>query len=258
MYNSAAALPAPFTLQRKAWDDTDLVPFEGEALLDSPTYTIYLTVSINQDGTDSTRSMFNGQTYVMQKVPTMFTALTAPADVIMNPTIYGRACNPYVIPYNAIVEVNINNHDDRAHPFHLHGHTFQIINRGEGDVLFPGLDSPPAVPMARDTVVVYGETAATLRFRANNPGVWLFHCHTEWHVESGLTATFIEAPDVLQASAPYIPNTHKTVCDALGIPRKGNAAGNSKSGQWLNMTGANNFPPDPSTNFGAMVNPPTN
>jgi iron transport multicopper oxidase len=258
VYNSAATLPKPFTLQRQAWDDTALIPFEGEALLDPPTFSIYLTVSINQDDTDSTRSMFNGQTYVAQKVPTMFTALTATADVIMNPTIYGRATNPYVIPYNAIVEVNINNHDDRAHPFHLHGHTFQIVNRGDGGALFPGLDSAPAVPMARDTVVVYGENAATLRFRANNPGVWLFHCHTEWHVESGLTATFIEAPDVLQASNPYIPNSHKTVCDVQGISRKGNAAGNYKTGQWLNMTGANTSPPDPSTNFGAMVNPPTN
>jgi iron transport multicopper oxidase len=63
---------------------------------------------------------------------------------------------------------------------------------------------------------------------------------------------------VLQASAPYIPNSHRTACDVLGIPRKGNAAGNSKTGQWTNMTGANLFPPDPSTNWGAMVNPPTN
>lgn len=235
-----------------------LVPFEGEALLDPPTFSIYLTVSINQDAADSTRSMFNGQTYVSQKVPTMFTALTAPADVIMNPAIYGRGTNPYVIPYNAIVEVNINNHDDRAHPFHLHGHTFQIVNRAGGGALFPGLDSAAAIPMKRDTVVVYGESSATLRFKANNPGVWLFHCHTEWHVESGLTATFIEAPDVLQASAPYIPNTHRTVCDALGIPRKGNAAGNTKTGTWTDTTGMLTNPPDPSTNFGAMVNPPTN
>jgi iron transport multicopper oxidase len=105
VYNSAAALPQPFTLERKVWDDTDLIPFEGEPLLGAPTFNIYLTVSINQDAMGSTRSMFNGQTYVAQKVPTMFTALTAPADVIMNPTIYGRATNPYVIPYNAIVEV---------------------------------------------------------------------------------------------------------------------------------------------------------
>lgn len=123
--------------------------------------------------------MFNGQSYVAQKVPTMFTALTAPADVVMNPTIYGRASNPFVIPFNAVVEVNINNHDSRAHPFHLHGHNFQIIYRDDGGALFPGLQTTPAQPMRRDTVVVYAEGSVTLRFKASNPGVWLFHCHTE-------------------------------------------------------------------------------
>lgn len=202
--------------------------------------------------------MFNGQSYVSQKVPTMFTALSAPADVIMNPAIYGRGTNPYVIPFNAVVEVHINNHDTRAHPFHLHGHTFQIVERaGNGNPLFPGLDARATTnPMRRDTVVVYADSTATLRFRADNPGIWLFHCHTEWHVESGLTATFIEAPDVMVARAPYIPNSHKNVCDALGISRKGNAAGNSKNGQWLNTTGENLVPGDPALNFGAMVAPP--
>lgn len=38
----------------------------------------------------------------------------------------------------------------------------------------------------------------TIRFRANNPGVWLMHCHMEWHAHSGLMATFVEAPLQLQ------------------------------------------------------------
>jgi iron transport multicopper oxidase len=220
--------------------------------------SIYLTVSFGEDGYGSTRAMFNGQTYVAQKVPTMFTALSAPADVIMNPTIYGRGINPFVLPFNAVVEVHINNHDDRAHPFHLHGHTFQIVDRAYGSDLFPGLDAANASnPMRRDTLVVYGESTATIRFVANNPGIWLFHCHTEWHVESGLTATFIEAPDVLVARDPYIPNSHKTACDVLGIPRKGNAVGNTKTGQWLNTTGEALDAGDPSNDYGAMVNPPS-
>jgi iron transport multicopper oxidase len=259
VYNSAAPMPAPFTIQPQVWDDSTLAPFDAEALYDGSITSIYLTVSFGEDGYGSTRAMFNGQTYVSQKVPTMFTALSAPADVIMNPTIYGRGTNPFVLPFNAVVEVNINNHDDRAHPFHLHGHTFQIVDRAYGSDLFPGLAAVNASnPMRRDTLVVYGESTATIRFTADNPGIWLFHCHTEWHVESGLTATFIEAPDVLVARAPYIPNSHKTVCDVLGIPRKGNAVGNTKTGQWLNTTGERLDAGDPSGYYGAMVNPPTN
>lgn len=63
---------------------------------------------------------------------------------------------------------------------------------------------------------------------------------------------------MLQSYNPYIPVSHRDVCDALGILRKGNAAGNYKSGQWLNMTGQNLVPPDPATYWGAMVNPPAN
>jgi iron transport multicopper oxidase len=102
--------------------------------------------------------------------------------------------------------------------------------------------------MRRDTVVVYAGSSVTLRFVANNPGISLFHCHTEWHVESGLMATFIEAPDVLQSYKPYIPNTHKTVCDVQKIPRKGNAGGNYNN--WLDLSNANTDPQDPTTYWG--------
>jgi iron transport multicopper oxidase len=95
--------------------------------------------------------------------------------------------------------------------------------------------------MKRDTVVVYPDGTATIRFVADNPGIQLFHCHTEWHVIGGLTATFIEAPAQLVAQKPYIPASHRVVCDNYGIPRKGNAAGNSVN--WLDLTGANTQAP---------------
>jgi hypothetical protein len=66
--------------------------------------------------------------------------------------------------------------------------------------------------------------------------IQLFHCHIEWHVEAGLTATFIEAPDVLQ-DTQTIPHGHYKTCESQGIPTKGNAAGNTKN--WLDLTGAN-------------------
>lgn len=46
------------------------------------------------------RATINGQTYVQQIVPTLYTALSAPAADVMNPTIYGVASNPFVIAYN--------------------------------------------------------------------------------------------------------------------------------------------------------------
>ena len=183
----------------------------------------------------------------------MFTALSAPAAYVMNPAIYGHV-NPRILTFNSTIEVTVNNHDTRAHPFHLHGHNFQVLTRGEGGALWPGLITPPPYPMKRDTIVVYGGSSVTIRFRADNPGINLFHCHTEWHVENGLTATFIEAPDVLQSYRLYVPKSHKVACDRLKIPRKGNAAGNVKD--WLDLRGANEEAEDPARYWGAMVRPP--
>jgi iron transport multicopper oxidase len=184
-------------------------------------------------------------------VPTFFTALTAPAAYRNNSQIYGQV-NAQVLQYGQVVEIDLNNHDERAHPFHLHGHQFQIINRAGNEPQWPGLYDIPAAPMRRDVVVVYPGVGVTLRFIADNPGVWLFHCHTEFHVEGGMTATFIEAPDVMVASTPRIPTSHKSVCDAQGILRKGNAGGNYKN--WLDLSNANTEPSP--TYFGALINPP--
>ena len=184
-------------------------------------------------------------------MPTFFSALTAPATYQQNPQIYGQV-NPQVLQYGQVVEIDLNNHDTRAHPFHLHGHQFQIINRAGDEPMWPGLYSTPAAPMRRDTVVVYPGVGITLRFIANNPGVWLFHCHTEFHVEAGMTATFIEAPDVMVARKPYIPNSHKNVCDEQGIPRAGNAGGSTTN--WLDLSNANTEPSQ--TYYGALISPP--
>jgi iron transport multicopper oxidase len=80
-----------------------------------------------------------------------------------------------------------------------------------------------------------------LRFKADNPGVWLFHCHIEWHVIMGLTATIIEAPQEL--SGLKIPADHLAACQAQGTLTAGNAAGNTNN--YTDLTGANVYPPFP-------------
>ena len=56
--------------------------------------------------------------------------------------------------------------------------------------------------------------------------VWLFHCHIEWHVASGLVATLVEAPTELQQTLT-IQEGHYDTCRSQGIPVAGNAAGNT-------------------------------
>ena len=88
--------------------------------------------------------------------------------------------------------------------------------------------------MLRDTIIVEPLGHVVLRFEATNPGVWLFHCHVDWHLEQGLAAVFIEAPSILQQRETLNENLIQN-CKSGSIPVSGNAAGNSKD--WFDLEG---------------------
>ena len=81
----------------------------------------------------------------------------------------------------------------------------------------------------------------TLSANTTPPRIWFFHCHIEWHLASGLIATMIEAPSLLQSTLS-IPPDHYDVCKAQNLPFAGNAAGNDVD--FLDLTGAPE-PPGP-------------
>lgn len=68
----------------------------------------------------------------------------------------------------------------------------------------------------RDTVVVNAQSWLVYRFVTDNPGVWFFHCHINWHLQSGLAATIIEAPEVTRREAE-IPFVAERICRELGV-----------------------------------------
>lgn len=43
----------------------------------------------------------------------------------------------------------------------------------------------------RDTVMLEEKSWVVIRFIANNPGVWLFHCHIDWHMLTGMSTVFV-------------------------------------------------------------------
>jgi len=134
----------------------------------------------------------------------------------------------------------------------MHGHQFQVAYRGDANTpMWDGTQQLSKVPVRRDVIFVNTNSSSVWRFKANNPGVFLIHCHIDFHVESGLTATLFEAPDHLQG-ALTIPADHLYVCKLTGTPTVGNAAGNSHN--FLNLTG------QPTTaaqyDYGSLVTPP--
>ncbi|MCI0156525.1 multicopper oxidase family protein [Leifsonia shinshuensis] len=58
------------------------------------------------------------------------------------------------------------------HPMHLHGHTYQHPGRGP----------------RKDTSIVLPGKTLRVDFDADNPGLWLSHCHNIYHGESGMMA----------------------------------------------------------------------
>lgn len=79
------------------------------------------------------------------------------------------------------VEVVVNNNDGGAHPWHMHGHQFQVIYRGATNTpLWDGSQPVSSVPVRRDVIMVNALSSVVWRFQANNPGVFLMH----WFVSS--------------------------------------------------------------------------
>ena len=206
VYDSTADLPTPaFVDEYAPFDDMKLVPVDGEKLFTDPDQLMVLDVAMDNLGNGANYAFFNDITYVRPSVPSTYTALTA-GDLAANSQVYGSHTNAFVLGYQQVIEIVVNNHDPGKHPFHLHGHNFQTIVRGEDDSgdYVPGNATFPAVPMRRDTLMVRPNGHIVMRFRSDNPGVWLFHCHIEWHVDQGLIATFVEVCSLAPIPTPKL------------------------------------------------------
>ncbi|TGJ88672.1 hypothetical protein E0Z10_g59 [Xylaria hypoxylon] len=204
-------------------DDSLLIPFDEQPAFGPVVKQWVLNFDYCRDVNGYSRACFNDTTFIDQKVPTLYSVISLGSNNT-EVSAYGQV-GAFTIGYNEVLEIVINNHDSAIHPFHLHGHQFQIIERPKSNAgNWTGTRLIPATPIRRDTVAVFANSYAVLRIIANNPGVFLLHCHIEWHVEMGLTATLIEAPERLVNY--QIPQDFIDICKAQGIPTDGNAAGN--------------------------------
>nr|GEV24350.1 laccase-11-like [Tanacetum cinerariifolium] len=113
------------------------------------------------------------------------------------------------IAFNSTVELVIQDTNllsVESHPFHLHGFNFFVVGTGIGN--FDPAKDPAKYnlvdPPERNTVGVPTGGWAAIRFRADNPGVWFFHCHLELHTGWGLKTAFVvgDGPGKDQAVRP--------------------------------------------------------
>jgi iron transport multicopper oxidase len=118
-----------------------------------------------------------------------------------------NAPTSYIIPFGAVIDVLIINTGGEPHPVHYHGYTFWVVATSEDpDAETRNRDNYEL----RDTVTVVGPGWAKIRFVANNPGVWIMHCHYDWHMAAGFGVTLhvgVEQTRVLD-----IPPEHAANC----------------------------------------------
>ncbi|XP_047106717.1 laccase-5-like [Schistocerca piceifrons] len=120
---------------------------------------------------------------------------------------YDEFCNcPYVIEFDLgdlveIVLVDTSVIRDQDHPFHMHGYHFHVVamepleEEEEGPVtvgrvkemndngaIHKNLETAPL----KDTISVPMRGYTVIRFIADNPGYWFFHCHISNHAELGM------------------------------------------------------------------------
>jgi FtsP/CotA-like multicopper oxidase with cupredoxin domain len=76
--------------------------------------------------------------------------------------------------------LRMHNASDDVHPIHLHRHSFELAK----------LARTPTAGVMKDVVMVGGYQEVEIDFTADNPGLTLFHCHQQLHMDFGFMTLF--------------------------------------------------------------------
>jgi FtsP/CotA-like multicopper oxidase with cupredoxin domain len=76
--------------------------------------------------------------------------------------------------------VRMRNDSDDVHPIHLHRHVFELTS----------IMGKPTAGVMKDVVMLGGYQEVAFDFVANNPGMTLFHCHQQLHMDFGFMTLF--------------------------------------------------------------------
>jgi len=159
-----------------------LRPLVAEPVL-TPTVLLQMEVSFAADAQGINRGYINNVTYTPNLAASEVQALSTGQT-----QAFATTSNVYQVPLNSVVRIILSNSDTGEHPFHLHGFDFQMLawEQGTFDPTTANLNMNN--PVRRDTTTVPAQGYTVLQFNADNLGIWLFHCHIEWHVLAGLVA----------------------------------------------------------------------
>jgi FtsP/CotA-like multicopper oxidase with cupredoxin domain len=101
---------------------------------------------------------------------------------LINGKEYGGKENPreFVFRQGGRYRLVFHNRSDDSHPLHIHRHLFELVE----------LNGKPTAGIKKDTVIVPAFGRAKVDLVADQPGLTLFHCHIQQHMDFGFMALF--------------------------------------------------------------------
>ena len=238
---SNASVPSPSS---KAWGETiemtcrdlntsTLHPVVAQDAPSSDGY-VHLRASFMIGAWRLARGFFNESTWHGNATsPTLHRFLDAPSNIstLKDGVSFGintQAFDPaqdFVLQTRGIrtLDIAINNFDDGAHPFHLHGHQFYVLTPSltgyppSAEDLPRFLEETGALrnPLRRDTVTVGEYQWVVIRVVLDNPGIWALHCHNAWHTEAGLVMQLLVREEEVRKGT--LSQAEREMCTKKGV-----------------------------------------
>jgi FtsP/CotA-like multicopper oxidase with cupredoxin domain len=104
-------------------------------------------------------------------------------NLVLGPiTINGKRFHeipPIVVKEGEWIKVRLEHKLGGPHPMHLHGHVFKILTKNGKPLT--------GSPIYADSVLLFMGDVYEIAFQANNPGLWMEHCHNLEHASAGMT-----------------------------------------------------------------------
>ncbi len=86
----------------------------------------------------------------------------------------------YAVKQGQLVHFHITNQTEEYHVMHLHGHSFSVeLHNGK---------ALQGSPIHLDSLLVAPDENWDIAFVADNPGLWMLHCHVLVHAAFGMSA----------------------------------------------------------------------
>lgn len=172
--------------------DTNLITNLYPGILPMPNKKLTMTFGMEYDA-------YLGKTYSLNNISFEFPPMPILLSGYLQHNLkFNNATQIIPVNFGDVIDITIINHLHQ-HPFHIHGHSFYVICVGNISNIIN--------PINRDTITVPENTTVVIRIVFDNPGIWLAHCHSTWHMIMGMALVFAYPLDTIP-----LPSTSFEIC----------------------------------------------